>query len=371
MAGRDVFTAMMTIPKEIESPGIVIDLDGLERNLHAMQAICDRHGVELWPHIKTHKMVPILRRQLELGAKGATCAKLGEAEAMLPSGVRRIFIAHSLADFSKAARLGRLASQLDELILAVTSECHFEVLERLLGEAGLSLPVLMAVDTGLNREGTRTPEQSARLAEKIRQSSCMTFRGLYTHEGQTYQLTSQEEVSRQADAVYEQMMAHAVAIGGDVLLWPGCSVTAAVMAGKPGVHAVRPGSYVFGDLSLSDGVKIRPFTENALSVLATVVDRPTRELALIDAGSKMFSGDKTAAGLSGRCVEYPGIVVSKVSEEHGFLTGADVARLTPGDRLQFIPAHVCPVVNLASQVYVIAENRLKAIWPVDARGRSD
>ena len=361
----------MSLFPELESPALVIDEDRMERNLCAMQAACDAHGVELWPHIKTHKMVPILRRQLELGARGATCAKLGEAEAMLPSGVRRIFLAHSLADRTKAERLRRLADRLDELILAVTSLVHCEALEALLESISLSVPVLMAVDTGLGREGSRGPRQSAEIAERIRRSPRMTLAGLYTHEGQSYAAESLAEVETRVAEIHRALSEHAAAIGGNLPLWPGCSVTASRMAALPGVRAVRPGSYVFGDLSLSDGTKVASFEDNALCVLATVVDRPEPGLALIDAGSKVFSGDKTPSGLVARCLEQPQIVVRKANEEHGYLAGEGVDGLNLGDRLRFVPAHVCPVVNLASQVAVVQDGRVATLWPVDARGRSD
>lgn len=356
---------------DIESPGVVIDAERLERNLQAMQAVCDANGVELWPHIKTHKLVPILRRQLELGARGATCAKLGEAEAMLPSGVRQIFIAHSMADFSKAARLKSLSEKLDELILAVTSEVHWERLERILESVDLSVSILMAVDTGLGREGTRNLHSSAELAKKIRGSNWTKLVGIYTHEGHAYGANGPEEVAAQVDRVHSVLIEHADAIGGDLPLWPGCSVTAARMAAMPRVKVVRPGGYVFGDLALSDGSKVSEFSDNALSILATVVDRPEDGLALIDAGSKVFSGDKTPEGLSGRCVEVPSVVVRRVNEEHGFLAGEGVNHFAPGDRLRFVPAHVCPAVNLASTVYVMSHGELVDTWPVDARGRAD
>jgi len=360
----------MSVFPEIESPAVVIDADRMEHNLRAMQAACDAHGVELWPHIKTHKLVPVLRRQLEIGARGATCAKLGEAEAMLPSGVRRLFIAHSLVDLAKARRLRALADHLDELILAVTSLSHLRALERLLEAADLRVPVLMAVNTGLDREGTRDSRDTAQLASQIRRSSRMRLIGLYTHEGQTYDARNQKEVDLQVEEVYRLLTEHAEAAGG-LPLWPGCSVTASRMAGRANVKAVRPGSYVFGDLSLSDGTKIVPFSNNALSVLATVVDRPETGLALIDAGSKVFSGDQTPNGLIGRCLDGFEVVVRRVNEEHGYLAGGRVDELVPGDRLQFVPAHVCSVVNLASEVAVVRGGKVIARWPVDARGRSD
>ncbi len=355
--------------KEIPTPAVLIDEDALDRNLVGMQSICDVAGTELWPHVKTHKMVSILRRQLELGAKGMTCAKLGEAEALLPSGVKRVFVAHSLVDLALADRLAALDDQLDQLILAVTSVPQCKALEALLAKAGLSVPVLMAVDTGLGREGARGIEGALELATKIRGSDGMDLIGIYTHEGQAYGSHGIEEVRRCADGVQARLEDYVTAIGEDLPTWPGCSVTAAMMAGRPYVHAVRPGSYVFGDLSLVEKTGVCPEEDAALSILATVIDRPEAGLALIDAGSKVFSGDKTADKVSARCLERPEIQVSRVSEEHGFLTGDGVEDLKVGQRLRFIPAHVCPVVNLADQVLVVRDGRVTNAWRVDARGR--
>ena len=355
----------------LSTPSVLIDAGALERNLRGMQQVCDTAGIELWPHIKTHKLAPVLRRQLDLGAAGATCAKLGEAEAMLPSGVKRIFVANSLVDQRHAPRLRYLAAHLDELIVAVTSEPQCEALESLLTAAELRLPVMMAVDTGLGREGARNPDTASKLAARIRRSPRFRLTGIYTHEGHAYQVKSRDDAEKLADRVHLQLQEYAEAVGGNLPIWPGCSVTAALMAGRPGVKAIRPGSYTFGDLFLAESTGVTAPADTALSVLATVVDCPEKNLALIDAGSKVFSNDRTPEGLAARCVEQPDLVVTRLSEEHGFLTGSGVESLKPGDRLRFIPAHVCPVVNLASTVRYVRGQDVLATWTVDARGRSD
>src|SRR5258707_7973434 len=137
--------------EQIPTPTILVDRDRLARNISAMQLACDRNGVSLWPHIKTHKMVEVAKMQLGAGAKGLCCAKLGEAEAMLASGVRRIFLAHSLVNPGQAPRLRALADALDELILAVTREPQAEALNEILSAADMRLPIMMAVDTGQPR----------------------------------------------------------------------------------------------------------------------------------------------------------------------------------------------------------------------------
>jgi len=356
---------------EIRTPAVLLESSRLERNLGTMQRLCDQAGTELWPHVKTHKLVPILQRQLALGASGATCAKIGEAEALLPSGVRRVFIAHSLIDPAHAPRLAALQARLDELMLAVTSEVHFAALDALLEAAGLSVPVLLAVDTGLGREGTRSPGATRTLAQAIRRSARMDLRGLYTHEGHAYGIHSPAEAEALAADVHRILLEHAAAAGGDLSLWPGCSVTAPFLAGRERIQAVRPGSYALGDLFLTETTRVSPPEAAALTILATVVDRPQSGLALIDAGSKVFSSDKTSDGLSARAEGRSGLEVRRLSEEHGFVTGSGVDELRIGDQLSFIPAHVCPVVNLAEFVHLVDGGRKLATWKVDARGRSD
>lgn len=356
---------------ELTSPAVLIEADALERNIRRMQAICDENGVELWPHIKTHKLVPVLRRQLEVGAKGATCAKIGEAEAMLPSGVKRIFIAHSLADLSKAPRLKALSEKLDQLVLAVTSEVHFEMLERILEAADIRVPIMMAVDTGLNREGARNHESAVRLAEKIRQSPRMELFGIYTHEGFAYGSATNEDIRALVPTIAEKLRGYAEAVGGGVLLWPGCSATASYMAAEKGISAVRPGAYVLGDLSLTESGSVMPYEDAAITVLTTVLDHPCEGLALVDVGSKVLSSDKSLTGIHARGQDLRKLTLNRLNEEHGYLFGEGVDDLPLGTRIRVQPAHVCPVMNLASQVYLVRGEEVLATWPVEGRGRSD
>jgi len=355
---------------EISTPAVLVDRTRLLANIRSMQGSCSTHGVELRPHIKTHKMVPIAREQLLAGARGLTCAKIGEAEAMLPSGVRSLFIAHSLVDLRQATRLAALSEQLDDLRVAATSEAHIEPLNRLASRVGRRLRVMMALDTGLGREGARTSAAAVRMATAVSRCSHLELAGFYTHEGQFYGHSLEQHASKVASMV-DFLCAVRAEIDPSLPLWPGCSVTArhltTISRGK--IQAVRPGSYVFGDLSLSVRTKVMGFDEVALQVLATVVDKPEPGLALIDAGSKTFSSDRTPENYSAIAADGRDVKVVRVNEEHGYLRGNDVDALQIGERVAFVPAHVCTVVNLTDSVVVTAESRVVDRWRVDARGR--
>jgi D-serine deaminase-like pyridoxal phosphate-dependent protein len=127
---------------------------------------------------------------------------------------------------------------------------------------------------------------------------------------------------------------------------------------------------MFGDLSLTRTTGVMRSEDVALHVLATVVDKPEPGLALIDAGSKTFSSDKTPDGISALAADGRDLAVVRVNEEHGYLRGAAVDALQIGERIIFTPAHVCTVVNLTDKVVVTEAGRPVDTWRVEARGRS-
>ena len=355
----------------LATPAVLLDRQKLAANIRGMQAVCDEHGVELRPHIKTHKMVAVARQQLAAGARGLTCAKLGEAEAMLPSGVRSLFVAHSLVDPGSAPRIAALADQLDDFRVAVTSEAHAEALVRLAAAVGRKLGVMVAMDSGLGREGVRDAGAAGRIVTRLARCAQLEVRGLYTHEGHFYGIPHDQLAARAAELV-DRLCALRDSIDPALAVWPGCSVSARLiaLASAGRVQAVRPGVYMFGDLSLTRTTGVMQSEDVALHVLATVVDKPEPGLALIDAGSKTFSSDRTPDGISALAADGRDLAVMRVNEEHGYVRGSAVDALQIGERVIFTPAHVCTVVNLTDRVVVTEAGQPVDTWRVEARGRS-
>ena len=365
--------------EHLPTPTLLVDLDRLKHNIQEMQSAADARGVELRPHIKTHKSIEVAKLQLQAGAAGLVCAKLSEAEVMLPAmqstlagRPSSIFIAHSLVDPNCAPRLRALSEQVDELIVACTSELHAVALEAVLARAELHLPVMLAIDTGLGREGVRDIDSAIQAAKQIDASPHMSLHGLYTHEGHLYSTTVEaadatvREVHRRLCEIRDAIVSHLDI--EHLRLWPGSTVSARRMIELPDVDAVRPGSYVYGDLSHTVTTQVMEPNNAALTVLSTVIDRPEIGLALIDAGTKVFSGDKTAQGLYGREWSGRDLNVVKCSEEHGQVQGLDTEQLQIGERLRLVPAHTCPAINLADYVTLISHDEVIGEWKVDARG---
>jgi hypothetical protein len=94
---------------EIDTPALVLDLDAFERNLVAMAAYTQAHGVRLRPHAKTHKSPEIALRQIAHGAVGQCCQKVSEAEVLVAGGVQDVLVSNEVAGAAKLDRLAQLA----------------------------------------------------------------------------------------------------------------------------------------------------------------------------------------------------------------------------------------------------------------------
>ena len=136
-----------SIISQFGTPCAVIDLDIIKKNILRAQKICDAAGVANRPHIKTHKSPLLAKMQIDAGARGITCQKLGEAEVMAEAGIDDILIATNILG---AARSGRLASLQKKLPLKVCADNHVSLQEysKAAEAANRPLDVLIECDTG-------------------------------------------------------------------------------------------------------------------------------------------------------------------------------------------------------------------------------
>lgn len=358
-----------------DTPVVVVDRGVTQRNIDAMAADARAGGKHLRPHAKTHKMIEVARMQLAAGARGLQVAKLGEAEALLPSGVEDIFVGYPIVGEQKIARLLALAERvrvsvsLDDIAVA-------EPIARAAHARGLTIPVLLEINTGMDRVGV-TPDRAVEMARRLADLPGLELRGVKTHEGQALSRSATvAETEREAYAACALMVETAEAIRAAGLPSPevslGCTGTARFDVRAPGVTEVRPGTYVFYDATQCAHGQAT-FEEVAAWVVATVVSRPDAGRAVVDAGSKVLSSDrlnqKDAPVMMGRLVDRPDHHVVRVNEEHGVIATPPGSTLRIGDRVAIVPSHVCPVINLTDEVLVAEDGRLVDTWRVAARGR--
>jgi D-serine deaminase-like pyridoxal phosphate-dependent protein len=361
----------------IDTPAVLIDLDKMEANLGEMAEVARSSGVKLRPHIKTHKSVELARLQLSYGASGVTVAKLGEAEVMADAGIRDVRIAYPIVGELKLRRLRTLAERCN-VSLALDSAEVAEGISRLGCEMGIRFNILLKINTGLNRTGVLPGESSVHLAHRLNGLKGVTLVGILTHEGHVVTLAhNRAEVREQSMQVGRTMVQTRdllMQAGMDILeVSVGSTPSARDIAGVPGVTEIRPGTYIFNDVNeMGSGVASEDTC--AATVLVTVVSVPSDDRVIIDAGSKVLSSDRIARpGCDGygRIKGQVDVQIDRLNEEHGMLsTNNAVARFRVGQRLEVIPNHVCPVVNLTDWLWGVRKGRVERKILVDARGRS-
>jgi D-serine deaminase-like pyridoxal phosphate-dependent protein len=329
---------------DLDTPTLYVDLDVLENNIATMQAQCRAWGVELRPHVKTHKIPEIAQMQLDAGAIGITVAKLGEAE-VLPGD--DVLVAYPLVK-AKLPRLKKLAKK-RRVKVAVDS---VDVARDLKG-----IDTLVEIDVGVGRTGAQSPEQAVEIAK-----ACSDFLGIF------YWPSWLDDAGFKAACVKIDAVLGALAKAGfeAEIVSGGSTPGAAKTPLIPQTTEIRPGTYVFYDLSSMEA-KVCVEADCALRVLTTVVSTSVPGQCVIDAGSKTLSSDlAVVSGTYGHVVGRPWIV-RKLNEEHGYVEIHGPARI--GEKVWVVPSHVCPTVNLHDEIWYGRGGRVEGSWKVAARGK--
>ncbi len=356
---------------EIETPALLIEAGILDRNLRRMADYCHGHHLSLRPHTKTHKIPEIARMQVKYGATGITVAKLGEAEIMADAGINDIVIVYPIWGQSKWRRLNALAERV-RIAVAMDSLPIAEGISKWAKQAGVEVGIRLEFDTGFGRCGLPLEQSSAEIAKRILDLPHLRWEGISFYPGHIMGTrTSRVQEIATENARLDRLFS---ILDGAAIPYPvvsGGNTPAAFESHSfHGVTEIRPGTYVFNDRNTVDA-EAASYADCAVNVLATVVSTSVAHRAIIDAGSKMFSGDQLLSGerrYYGYVQDHPGIVLEDLSEEHGHLLVADNDPVHVGDRIRVVPNHICPCVNLQEHVYMVSGEQVLDQWKVAGRG---
>ena len=359
---------------ELDTPALLIDLDKMEANIQTMADYLSTVNAMLRPHMKTHKTPIIAHKQIAAGAIGVTCAKLGEAEAVIHAGVRDVLIANQIVGSHKIARLINLARH-SEIMVAVDNPQNVQAISDAAAVKGVTARMLIEVNIGMNRCGVEPGKPTLELANKIRQCPNLKFEGLMGYEGHTVarpDLKERDAAAREAMQRLVDTKHYLEKHGVEVSIMSGGGTGTFNITGSiPEMTEVQAGSYVFMDSTYRNVEGVGNQFDCSLSVLATVVSRPSPNRVIVDTGLKVLAkefGIPQPIGITG--VEMTGL-----SEEHGTLKtvgqGSDTnVSLTPGDKLEILPTHCCTTVNLHDRYYGIRNGIVESVWDIAARGKA-
>ena len=355
-----------TAKLDLDTPALCLDIAVAQANIRRMADAVKGTPVRLRPHSKTHKCPTLAHMQLDAGAIGITCAKLGEAEVMGKAGVRDILIANQIVGDIKIARLVNLASY-TEVMVAVDNWDNVNALNAAAQGAGVRLRTIIEVDVGMGRCGTMPGEETLVLAKHIVAQPALRFEGIMGYEGHLVMTADFKERKQKTEADLAKLTASADLLRKNgipvAIVSSGGTGTYEITPQVPGITEIQCGSYITMDAQYHDFVGIQ--FGYALTVLATVISTRGSDHAVCDAGLKTLTRD---FGMP--VVKQPtGWVMSGLSEEHGSLKRVDGPPLKMGDKIEIVPNHGCTTINLHDNYHVIRNNRLEAIWPIAGRGK--
>ena len=344
---------------ELDTPALSVDLDVLEKNIADLQAACKQLEISLRVHTKTHKNPHIARMQVEAGAIGITCQKLGEAEVMAKAGLEDILIPYNIVGPPKLERLTRLIKQeKSRITVAADSAATVDGLSQQAVREGCQIRVIVEMDTGSGRCGTQSPEATLDLAQRIDQLSGLCFMGVMTYPS-----------SERARPFIEEVRALIGHAGLPLHIISGGGTGSEEISKSLGCTETRIGSYAYeGMTRVGRREQLHP-DRCPLRLVVTVVSVARPGQIIVDAGQKAFTSyPRTPYGY---CLEHPEISIRGMSVEHGHVDVTDSSHtFKVGEILSFIPQHGGMTTNLHDRIYPVRNGEVIDTWSVAGRGRS-
>ena len=357
--------------QDLPSPCLVVHRDQISLNLARMLAIAGTPA-RLRPHIKTHKLAPVVALQSAMGIAKCKCATLAEAEMAAGAGATDILLALQPVGPNQERLIGivarfpkvRFSTMVDDPAVA-------DSLGQRAHARGRHIEVLIDLNLGQDRTGIAPGPAALELYRRLARTPGLRPGGLHAYDGHLHQ----------SDTAGRTAAAHAamapVLEMESTLRAEGIPVPRLVLGGTPTfpIHArltlpsveLSPGTCVLWDAGYAARYPDLDFL-HAAQLLTRVISRPGGNRICLDLGHKAVASEMPQPR-----VIFPGLPDAKIvlhSEEHMVVETAEAARLAPGSLLHAIPWHICPTVALHERVHVVQNGQPGRTWPVTARARS-
>jgi len=349
---------------ELDSPALVVFPDRVKHNIQlAIDMIGDVD--RLRPHIKTNKSPDVAKLMLNAGITKFKCATIAEAEMLAQCNAPDVLLAYQ----PLGPKLTRFIS-LIEKYPATKFSCLTDNIKAANEQAsvftanGLSVPVFIDLNVGMNRTGISPEENAIELAKHISTLKGIILKGLHAYDGHIRDVDF-EAKKQKCDEAFT-----AVQKLNDKL-----KLSTIVMGGSPAfsVHCKRkdiecsPGTFVYWDKGYTDLCPEQKFLP-AIVLVTRIISLPSVNKICTDLGHKSVAAENEIT----RRVFFlnaEGLKPVGQSEEHLVLETKEDHSFKVGDIFYGLPYHVCPTVALYDSIYTIENGKVTGEWKNVARDR--
>jgi D-serine deaminase-like pyridoxal phosphate-dependent protein len=353
---------------DVVTPALILDRDVLLANLTYMESRLPTLHARLRGHVKNHKSPHVARLQLEHGAFGICAATVWEAIVMVRAGADDVLIANELVNPDKRRAAALLAREAN-VTVNVDDVGDAEGLSAAAVEAGVTLGILVEVDTGMHRAGADSAQEALRVARRVLDLPGLRMDGLSGYEGHCsmemdhdVRHEKQKVAMRYLVDVADLLEANGVpcpilsAAGTATAFWTGAD---------PRITELQLGSYAAMD---DYHFLMEPRFKKATSAVVTVISR-RKDRIVLDLGKKTFgSADVGNIPAYPRIVGYEDLKPYRFDEEHATYEADDTCPLKVGDVVDFHLGYTPFAVNYFDAYHVVEDGTVVDIWPIIPRG---
>ena len=324
---------------------------------------------QLWPHVKTHKTVELIRMQIELGITRFKCATVAEAEITAEAGGQHIILAYPLVGPNISRYLSLIKAYPQTVFYAIGDDfAPLSVLAKEANGMGICMNVLIDVDIGMHRTGVSLDLLES-LYERLSGVKGISLKGLHCYDGHckdpdfSRRKAMAEESDRKVLQIRESLKRKGLECE---LLVMGGSPSFPCRTGKKEFY-LSPGTIFIGDWGYYSSLPDLAFTPGA-ALFCRVVSHQAGNTFTLDLGCKGIAADP--AGERGIIAGLEKAKPLFQSEEHWVFSLPPGTDLPPiGSDQYVIPTHVCPTSALYPEIQVAQGGKVLDSWQVSARNR--
>ncbi len=352
----------------ISSPALLLFRERIEHNLRLMIELAGGPA-RLRPHVKTHKLGPLVARQIALGITKFKASTIAEAEMCATAGAPDVLLAFPQAG-PNVTRLCALARKFPKTEFSTVADdpSAIRALSAAAVSSGVKLGVFLDLDCGMHRTGIAPGDTAVELYRLIATSPALRPAGLHAYDGHIHESAP---AARRAicDAEFAPVLALRAKL--QTLSLP---VPVLIAGGTPTfpIHATHtdrecsPGTTVLWDFGYAEKFPDLAFQPAAV-LLTRIISKPAPDRLCLDLGHKAVASESPHPRV--KILELPEAIAVMHSEEHLVIETPRAAEFPVGTVLHAIPRHICPTVALHAEALVVDGERVTETWPILARAR--
>ena len=353
---------------EVDSPALIIHKNRVEYNIRKMIEIAGQPA-RLMPHIKTYKMLEIIKLQMNAGIHQFKCATIAEAELLGMAGAKQALLAFQPTEV-KLRRLLALIKNFPSTRFStiLDNKDSATMVVRVMQGTGITLEVYLDINNGNNRTGI-VPEMAFDLYKFCRDQNTLNLQGLHIYDGHIRNKDFDERkkvsdsdfepVKELINTIQENMNVNPVVIVGGSPTFP--------------AHAQRdkvicsPGTTLLWDAGYESNFPDMPF-QTAAVLITRVISNPSKDIYCLDLGHKSVASENPLENRV-RFLNKEGLIPLGHSEEHLVVKNTRKNDMQIGDVIYGTPYHVCPTTALYNEVWIAEQHKIIDRWEVLARKR--